>query len=258
MKYIIAEKERFAERFFYLGLEPERPLEKIKAGQFVMVRCGNSLDPYLRRPMSVADFRQDGSYVGILAQDVGRGTNILSQKKVGDTLDVTGPFGSGFLVDEKMSSLWLVAGGTGVAPFIGLVESLDERKKRDIKIFIGAKNKDSLLFKGRFRSKGLMVLAVTEDGSTGHKGLVTELVSRALEKGGEKPESILTCGPAPMMRSVADIAEKHEIPCQVSLENHMAYGFGACLGCVTKRKKKGDYVAVCKKGPVFDSTEVEF
>ena len=257
MKYTIAKKDQLADQFFYIGLEPEKSLDAITAGQFVMVRCGDSIDPYLRRPMSVADFRPDGSYIGLLVQDVGRGTNILSQKEVDDTLDVTGPFGRGFEVLEDESVLWIVAGGTGVAPFIGLVESLHEEKKRKITIFIGARNEESLLFEDRFRRNGLTVISATEDGSMGYKGLVTEPMRQALE-GVDRPDAILTCGPAPMMRAVAKVAEEQKIPCQVSLENHMACGFGACLGCVTKRKTKGDYVAVCKKGPVFDSTEVEF
>jgi dihydroorotate dehydrogenase electron transfer subunit len=245
--------------FFYLDCAPQTPMKEITAGSFVMIRCADSIDPYLRRPMSIADYAADGSRFGLVIQTVGKGTTLLELAKPGDQLDFVGPFGKGFIRggDPGYNTIWLVAGGTGVAPFLGLVESLPMAQRTGVMLFIGARTNEALFFQEGFRSAGVTVFEVTEDGSCGVKGLVTAPVIEKLATG-ERPDIILTCGPSRMMRAVADLAGSHNIPCRVSLENRMACGFGACLGCVTKRADRDSYVAVCKSGPVFDATTIEF
>lgn len=259
MNCVVTANEPLADGYFYLSLKPQKPVADIKPGQFFMVRCSVSFDPYLRRPMSVADYKADGSSFGFVIQKIGRGTRILSALVPDDRLDVIGPFGNGFDLTGDENNIGIVAGGTGVAPFIGLAESMPMDKRDSLTLYLGAKSSKFLLFEQRFLDLGIKVITATEDGSHGYKGFVTDaLVSVFESKDINPPEILLTCGPTPMMRSVAKVAEERNIPCQVSLENQMACGFGACLGCVTKRKEKGDYVAVCRKGPVFDATTVEF
>ncbi len=241
--------------FFYLSLEPITPIDNIKPGQFFMVRCSHSADPFLRRPMSVADFEKDGSRFGLIVQAVGRGTHLLSTLVPWDRVDVLGPFGTNFEAPEDAKSIWTVAGGSGVAPFLGLIES-SKPGDIDYTVFLGAREAELLLFEERFSGCGADVVSATEDGSKGYHGLVTDPLTDKLNKG-LKPDIIFTCGPSPMMRAVARIAAEREIRCFVSLENKMACGFGACVGCVALAHGENKYITVCSRGPVFDATEVE-
>lgn len=254
MNCIVRKIKLLAEGFHHLSLEPEKPAGAIIPGQFMMIKCSASTDPLLRRPMSVADFTPDGSRFGFVIQEAGRGTRLLASLVPGDSVDVLGPFGSGFVMPDGDGSLWMVAGGTGVAPFIGLVNQLKETG--NIILFLGARSNRFLLYTDFFQKAGVTVMTATEDGSEGYRGLVTGLLERELEKGAS-PEAVFTCGPAPMMKAVAAIAIDRRIPCYASLENRMACGFGACLGCVTKVAGEDRYTTVCRKGPVFDVTQVE-
>ncbi|MBF0170151.1 MAG: dihydroorotate dehydrogenase electron transfer subunit [Nitrospinae bacterium] len=257
--YRITQRTGLAGGFFHLLAETDTPPGKVRPGSFVMIRCADGTDPYLRRPMSVADFAPDGARIGLLIQNVGRGTGLLAQKSVGDTLDVIGPFGTGlFVTPEPGTKLWLVAGGTGIAPFLGYVENNDlSKSSAGTTLFLGARREELLFFRDRFAAAtDLDVALATEDGSAGEKGFVTAAMERRLANG-ERPDLIYTCGPTPMMKGVAAFAKRIGARCMVSLENRMACGFGACLGCVQKVAGKEDYTTVCKRGPVFDAQEIE-
>jgi dihydroorotate dehydrogenase electron transfer subunit len=220
-----------------------------------MIRVANLLDPFLRRPMSVADFAPDGSRIGLVIKEVGRGTNLLSLLPPLTKIDVIGPFGTGFTIPEGAQKVWMVAGGTGVAPFLGLTENR-KRGDLDYTMFMGAKTAGQLFYATRFREAGVDVITATEDGSDGVRGLVTTALTAELAKGA-RPDIIFTCGPSPMMRAVAGIAEDAGIVCHASLESFMACGFGACLGCVVKKRGAEQYVTVCRAGPVFNTRDIE-
>ncbi len=254
MDCIVRVNEELGGDFFYLGLEPLEPIADIRPGRFFMVRCSQSADPFLRRPMSVADYKKDGSGFGLVVQTVGWGTSLLSTLVPWDRIDVIGPFGTNFEVPDGARSLWAVAGGSGVAPFLGLIDHAEGDV--DHTVFLGARTSELLIYADRLKERGACVITATEDGSSGEHGLVTEPLVKKLDSG-EKPDVIFTCGPTPMMRAVARIAEAHGIKCSVSLENRMACGFGACVGCVTKKRGEENYITVCSRGPVFDSFEVE-
>ncbi|VAX23566.1 Dihydroorotate dehydrogenase (NAD(+)), electron transfer subunit [hydrothermal vent metagenome] len=253
MNCTVRENKLLAEGFHYLSLEPDKPAGAIVPGQFMMLQVSASTDPLLRRPMSVADFDPDGSRFGFVIQMTGRGTRLIASLAPGDSVDVLGPFGAGFTMPGGGEPLWIVAGGTGVAPFIGMVNQLKEPDNTTL--FLGARSGRFLLYKNFFQKAGVKVMTATEDGSEGYRGLVTGLIKREFENGAP-PEAVFTCGPAPMMRAVAEIAVGRGISCYASLESQMACGFGACLGCVTKVTGEDRYTTVCKKGPVFDVTEV--
>ena len=242
--------------FFSLTLKPQSHLAAITPGQFVMIKCSDSTDPLLRRPMSVANFEPNGSRFDLLIQHAGRGTNLLSNLVVDDHVDVLGPFGNGFELPKGDEPIWIVAGGTGAAPFIGMLNANRDLAKR-ITVFLGARTDELLLYKDFFAESGVRLLTATEDGSDGHTGFVTALLEHELGTTQTRPALIMTCGPTPMMREVKRIAKSAGVECHVSLENRMACGFGACLGCVAKVEGESRYVTVCKKGPVLNAVEVE-
>ncbi|MFA6320275.1 MAG: dihydroorotate dehydrogenase electron transfer subunit [Candidatus Omnitrophota bacterium] len=234
---------------------------KAKPGQFVEVRCSAGSDPLLRRPLGIHRIIKGGAE--LLYEVVGKGTDILSQKKKGEELDLIGPLGNGFDVPGRKGIAILVAGGNGVAPLFALAEKI-EKLGWKVKVLIGARHNTHILCEKEFKSLGAEVIVATEDGSKGHKGLVTHLLKTELAGAQTgKVVNVYACGPMGMLKAVANIARDYRAPCQVSLEERMACGVGVCLGCPVKIKighginEAGyTYKMVCKDGPVFDAEEV--
>lgn len=247
------------------------------AGQFVMARVGTSSDPLLRRPFAVnrtcrekgaGDTRRPPSCIEILYRTVGKGTALLAEKKPGQTIDLLGPLGNGFRLPRPGRRAVLVAGGMGVAPLLSLACALGEKKGSPGRttgslVFIGGKTRDDLLCLNDFSKAGAKVAVGTEDGSSGSKGLITDLLERflsALTPADAARIALYACGPVPMLERVAAIARDRAIHCQVSLESCMACGVGACLGCSvpTRVNREGtiSYQRVCREGPVFDSAAI--
>ncbi len=220
-------------------------------GQFVNIRISDTGGPLLRRPVSIHGVKS--GRVKIIYEVVGTGTRMLSAKKPGESLDLIGPLGRGFdytCVKKPAAGKYiLVAGGMGVAPLVFLAEKLKSRKPV---VLIGARSKDKIICCQEFKSLGCLVRVATDDGSLGFKGKVTELLKEILQ--GEKIAGVFSCGPHPMLKAVARIAGENKICAQLSLEEHMACGIGACLGCVVATRH--GYRSVCKDGPVFFSEEL--
>jgi dihydroorotate dehydrogenase electron transfer subunit len=229
-----------------------------RPGQFIMVRPPKFSDPLLPRPFSIHRLR--GDEVEILFKVVGQGTRQLASLKKGDRLEVRGPLGQGFNFEEDLDPI-LVAGGMGVAPLLFLAEtwkqSRKKNQKRSLRLFIGARNKAELLCLNEFERAGVQIFTTTEDGSYGRRGLVTLLLAKTIKNPSPK-QTLFVCGPNPMLKAVRNWAVQKGIPCQLSLETHMACGLGACLGCVVAKKKGTEiaYVNVCQEGPVFEAQEV--
>jgi dihydroorotate dehydrogenase electron transfer subunit len=251
------------------------PAARSKPGQFVMVKVDSSIDPLLRRPFAVhrvcgetgtAPAGTSPSCIEILYRTVGKGTLLLSRKKPGEDVDLLGPLGSGFSLPRRPEQAVLVAGGIGVAPLLALAQFLSRGRHRVSRtVIIGGATREDILCPGDFRKTGAKVVVSTEDGSSGIRGLATDLLEDVLDS--LSPEDaahpvIYACGPLPMLRGVAAIARDRAIPCQVSLESTMACGVGACLGCsVPVRSARGraaSYQRVCREGPVFDSTVIDW
>jgi len=229
-------------------------------GQFVYVRVCEGYNPLLRRPFSV--HRAEGQKIEILYKVVGRGTEILSKKKNGEYLDVLGPLGTGYRsssATSKISDVILVAGGIGVASLLFLAESiLLANPELSILVLIGAKNREELLCAGDFKRLGCRVEIATENGTKGYRGLASDLLQECLPLSGNRAKPLVfACGPLGMLKRVEEISKKRHFPCQVSLEEHLACGVGACLGCVVKVKGSNyTYKRVCRDGPVFDAGEL--
>lgn len=243
--------------YYTMSLDCEDIACAAAPGQFIMLGAGDSLHPLLRRPFSVNDVREGEGGVEILTilyMVVGRGTKILSGKKPGDRVQVLGPLGRGFVFDPEIEHSCLVAGGIGVAPMVFLARYLSQdTSSGSCRLILGARSKEHILCEDVFEKLGVEVLAATEDGSLGRKGLVTDLLGDVLNE--SPPVQIFACGPMPMLKAVGMTARRFEKPCQVSVEAAMACGMGACLGCALPRSDgNGKYLHACTEGPVFDSS----
>lgn len=228
-----------------------------RPGQIFHVRPASprQTDPLLRRPFSVCDVV--GDEVAILYSVVGRGTRMLSLLRPGDVVDVLGPVGRYFTPPEGADLHLIVAGGVGVAPFPFLARRLAKRART--LVLLGARSGDRVSCRGVFEELGCEVRVCTDDGSAGCKCLVSELFERELASCGASSPAAYACGPRGMMAATATVCRKAGVPLQVSLEERMGCGVGACLGCVTRLVAPGGgerYARVCMDGPVFDAAEV--
>jgi len=230
--------------------------ELARPGQFVMVRCGEGHDPLLRRPLSIHKTDDSGGMALLFevrakrgAFDVGgRGTTWLSERVPGDLVDVVGPLGNGFSIRHDAKSLLLIAGGIGIAPLAFLGEEVDKMGKRVV-LLPGAQTA-TLLYPRDYLPQISIVDGSTDDGTAGMKGLVTSLVDQHVSRA----DQVLACGPAAMYKSMAGLDCLKGKSVQVSLEERMACGLGACYGC-TVRTRSG-LKQVCHDGPVFELADI--
>lgn len=248
---LVKSVEPVGRRCVLLKLTDDRkPLDEyIFPGQFVQVRVDGSPSTFLRRPISICFVDYPANELWLLVAVVGDGTRRLSRLTPGERLNCVLPLGNQFYWDFLSDTkVLLVGGGVGVAPllFMGSEITIPDVEKV---FLLGARTKDDLLLLDEFRKYG-SVEVTTEDGSMGVKGFVTD--HPLLQQ--EHFDRILTCGPTPMMKAVARYASERDIDCQVSLENMMACGLGACLCCVEKTVRGN--LCVCKDGPVFNAKEL--
>ena len=244
--------EQLSERYLLLtATNPSGPLPEMHPGQFAQLRIDESKETFLRRPISLHCVDYQRNEVGFLIQKVGKGTASLWEKRPGSTLNAILPLGKGFTMPKSLKQkVLLVGGGVGIAPLLFMGA---EMQKMGVKptFLLGARSKADLLRLDAYRACG-DVYVTTEDGSEGEKGFVTQ--HSILQR--EKFENIAVCGPKPMMLAMASYAKQAGIPCEVSLENMMACGLGACLCCVEDTKDGN--VCVCKEGPVFDIDKLKW
>ena len=246
----------------------------IVPGQFVMLRFSGASDPLLGRPLALYDtvVSAAGDAEGIDLVYVVRGkfTRLLANCGAGQRLDVWGPLGNGF-PPLTTRHLILVAGGIGQTPFLALCkEALGHRRYGDlprqasacatVTLCYGVRSQEWIAGVDDFSPLGITVRLATEDGSQGHRGLVTEVLEQVLRET-ELPRHVVACGPEPMLRVVARLAAENHTPCLVSLETPMACGIGICFSCVVRVRHPGggwDYRRCCVDGPVFDAASIEW
>lgn len=253
-KYIIdlkvVENRRIHELYTLLIMTPidGSPLPEMLPGQFVQVAVDGSKTTFLRRPISINNVDRDNNHLWLLVRNAGEGTRALMSLKADDNVNVVLPlgnsFGMPFSVNDK---ILLVGGGVGVAPMLYWGAQL-KAKGFTPQFLIGARSAKDVLQLEEFEKIGKVYVS-TEDGTMGEKGLVTTNAVLA-----SKIDKIYCCGPAPMMKAIAKVAKENAIDCEVSLENMMACGLGACLCCV-ENTVKGN-VCVCTEGPVFNINEL--
>ncbi len=222
-------------------------------GQFVQVRITDQHDPLLPRPMSIGMADPDVGTIELLYKTVGKGTRLLAERFPGESLRIVGPLGKPFRLPQS-GHVYLAGGGVGMPPMRFCATRMPRER---VTVVQGARSSDFLLYRDELAALEVEHLIATEDGSIGVPGLVTDLLERLLAES-SRPSEVLACGPTPMLRAVAAVTRAYSIPCQVSLEEHMACGIGICMGCAVRNAKSSepDYSLVCVDGPVFDADDV--
>jgi len=226
-------------------------------GQFVHIRVTQSLDPLLRRPFGIYNVEKKIGSITVFYRVVGRGTRMLSDVHTAEQIDVLGPLGRPFSLPRHMRRALLVGGGVGIAPLVYLARVLCENKV-EVTVLLGASTSGYLVGKDILKRMGIDFMVSTDDGSEGMKGRVTDLLEKVIDK--KQFDYVYACGPEPMMARVTEIAQARGLDGELSLEEHMACGIGACLGCAKKVIRNGNetYAKVCSDGPVFKIGEVVF
>lgn len=244
--FIVESVDKLHANYGLIKLKPcEGVLPEILPGQFCQVEIKNSKSTFLRRPISVNYVDYENNLLWLLVRRAGDGTNTLVDVAVGSVVNIMYPLGNGFSIPkDKTKRLLLIGGGVGVAPLLYFGEKL-KQLGIEVNFLLGARSDKDLLELEEFESRGNVYLS-TEDGSKGEAGFVT--THSVLN---EKWDMISCCGPMPMMKAVARYAVDCGVDCEVSLENVMACGLGACLCCVEDTSDHGN-VCVCKEGPVFN------
>lgn len=245
--FVVTENWKLNADMFRLTLHSDQ-LPELFPGQFVNVKIENSPATFLRRPISVHDTEREKGLLYLLVKMAGAGTKKLSRLSAGEKLSIILPLGNGFKIPTAGRCL-LVGGGVGIAPLLHLAKVLHQRGLTP-DILIGVRSEKDIVLKEVF-GKYAELYYTTEDGSFGEKGYPTQ--HSVLKK---HFDHILCCGPDPMMKAVARYAYQHDIDCQVSLENTMACGIGACLCCVTDTRE--GHKCVCTEGPVFNIKDLKW
>ena len=242
--FTILERHTLGSQYFSLVLQHTDTMQPVSPGQFVEVLVEGEREVMLRRPISVHDADPAAGTLTLLIQIVGPGTRRLSRLGVGESLNLVYPLGHGFTTDLRPpTSALLVGGGAGIAPLLHLAKVLSAKGLHPT-VLLGGRTADLIPVRDAFLPYAQVGIA-TDDGSLGHHGIVTTHPAFATAY-----DIIYTCGPTPMMKAVARSAAERGIRCEVSLENMMACGVGACLCCVTDTDQ--GHRCVCKEGPVFD------
>lgn len=243
--FLVQATEQLSDRHWLMRLRSSSALPEMHPGQFVQVHIDDSPSTYLRRPISINMVDYERNEILLLVAAIGEGTRHLVRKKPGEKVNCLLPLGNSFTMPRSTDERFLlVGGGVGIAPMLFLGKRLVEMGVRP-SFLLGARTADELLEKDMFSKLGDLYLT-TEDGSEGEKGYVT---NHSILK--EKQfDRIATCGPKPMMMSVARYAKQNDIACEVSLENDMACGLGACLCCV--EDTTDGHICVCTEGPVLN------
>ena len=243
-------KVQIKEDLFKYTLQTENIAKNAKPGNFIEMKVADTSTVFLRRPISI--FNIDGNNIEVIFQVKGKGTKCLSEKQVGDEIDILGPLGLGTFEVDNFDKVAIIGGGIGVFPLYELAKQLKGKTK--INTYLGFRSKDFVVVEDEFKAVSDKLIITTDDGSYGEKGFAIDFLKRD-----EKPDMIYACGPLPMLKAVKTYADENYIKCQISLEERMGCGIGACLGCAVKVIKNGEerYGHVCKDGPVFYSRDVE-
>jgi dihydroorotate dehydrogenase electron transfer subunit len=269
----VLENVPIARDTYRLRLDDPCMAADILPGQFLMIRPSSGFDPLLGRPFALYDVVRNSSgspvAIDVVYIVLGRGTAALAECRPGDRLDVWGPLGNGF-GPPPAGPVIFVAGGIGQTPFLALGRSWLGSTTygqgaawpgpfaASVSLLYGVRTADLLAGLADFESAGIAVSLATDDGSIAHRGFVTELLEARLERG-ERPAKVVGCGPPAMLASLARVVARFRVPCDLSLENHMACGFGACFSCVAPiRQPDGsiDLRRVCVDGPIFPAADV--
>lgn len=248
-EYRVVSKKNLAKNMFDFVISAKDIADLAQAGQFVHIKVDGFM---LRRPISICEVDKENGTVRIVFEIRGEGTDKLSQVNQGQNLDVMGPLGKGFTLLSPDKKAVLIGGGIGVPPMFEVAKNYGENATA----IIGFRSANAVILDEDFKNIGANLMLCTDDGTMGRKGYVTEALKERLEQG--KVDIIQACGPHMMLKGVVALANEYGVPCEVSLEERMGCGVGACLVCACKTVKDGqEYLShVCKDGPVFKAEDV--
>ncbi len=249
----IIEQKHLENDYYEMTIEAPRIAEIARPGQFVMLSKWKIKELLLKRPFSFFQIDSRKGRFDILYKKVGKGTQILSESRVDEEVELIGPLGNGFYIPKNTHKIAIVARGIGIAPMMPLIQ---ESRKKGIEIysFLSAKEKALLLCDDKLESFSNNVFYTTDDGSRGVKGNVTCFLEELLEEKVTEIDAVFTCGSRRLARHIKELQKKHHFFAYISLEERMGCGIGSCKGCVVQTKY--GYQRVCKEGPVFPLEEV--
>ncbi len=250
-QYPIISKKTLAKEIYDMTILCPEIAEKARAGQFVNVKAEGFM---LRRPISICSIDREKGTIRIIFEVRGEGTKVMSQMPEGSLIDIVAPLGGRPFKLEEYKSAVIIGGGIGTPPMLAVAEKFGSEGT----VISGFRNAAAVILQEDFAKTGADTILCTDDGSAGRKGFVTDALKEVLEH--KTPDVIYACGPDIMLRKVVDIARSKGIKCQVSLEERMGCGVGACLVCACRTIRNGEeyYAHVCKDGPVFPAEEVYF
>ena len=249
-EYKLVEKTAISAGIFSFTILCPEVAAMAVCGQFVHIRVEGCT---LRRPISICEVNRSSGTIRIVFEIRGSGTDKLSELNVGDDVDMIAPLGNGFTVTElkENEKIIVVGGGIGVPPMLETAKA-----HRNAVAVLGFRSYDKIILASDFKAAGVETIICTDDGSVGVKGTIEQPLREQLEKGGVA--AVYACGPKPMLAAVMSAAKQYGVFCQVSLEERMGCGVGACVGCVCRVNRGGEekMLRVCKDGPVFNAEEV--
>lgn len=252
----ITSNQKLQSQYFQIDLSVEQIPGMTGPGQFVHVQLPEFNHRVLRRPFSIFDVDGSDNRLSIVYKVVGEGTQHLSRLREGESLDLLGPLGNGFSLPPANTRPVIVAGGYGSAATYLISKHADLPPL----YLLGGRSAEDLLLIDTLEAAGCEVQVATDDGSRGHKGVVTDLLESLLQAPQQSSDPIYACGPVPMLKTVGRIVLQHGLDAEVSLDHEMACGIGACLACVVRMKDDSpegwSYVRTCKDGPVFKARNV--
>lgn len=249
--YPIISKTALAKEIYDMTILCPDAAQAAQPGQFINIKVDGFM---LRRPISICGIDKEKGTLRIVFEVRGKGTKELSQLAEGDLIDIVAPLGgNGFKLDGYNKAV-IIGGGIGNPPMVPIAEHFGANAK----VISGFRNSSAVILQNDFAKTGAQTILCTDDGSAGRKGFVTDALKEEIAK--EKPDVIYACGPSVMLKKIVEIARENGIKTQVSLEERMGCGIGACLVCVCRTIRDGEefYSHVCKDGPVFDGEEVNF
>lgn len=245
--FLLLKKQEIAPGIFQFEIGCPPVVALASPGQFVHIRVPGHT---LRRPISICRICPEKGVLTVVFEIKGSGTEALAGLKEGDQVDLMGPLGHGFTILPSQSNVLLVGGGIGVPPMLAVAEHYQKPK-----VVLGFRSKSAVILQREFEAAGAQLHICTDDGSYGTPGVVTPVFEELIGQGGI--DLVCACGPKPMLRAIKQSAEQAGVRCELSLEERMGCGVGACLVCACKGAD-GKQRHVCKDGPVFDSKEVRF
>ena len=248
-EYVVLKKQAIARKMFDFTILCEDIARDAKVGQFVHVLAPGHT---LRRPISICEIDKNAGTIRIVFEVKGDGTKVVSRINENEMIDIIGPLGNGFTLLDKSKKAICIGGGIGIPPMLEVAKHYGENAT----VISGFRNSGAVILQDDFRNVNAKAILCTDDGSVGIKGFVTDALKSCFKI--EKPDVIYACGPMPMLKAIAKISAENNIKTEVSLEERMGCGVGACLVCATKIKRDGEIkvLHVCKDGPVFNSEEV--